>query len=477
MKKIIILGHENPDEDSVISGFLLQNLLNRRKLGVSFQFVIPDLIIEQEVIDICENYGLDVTRFQKEIDLSNPEQEYILVDHHDRDISGKIIAVIDHHPSFVEVKSIPHYLNQPASSTSCLICQGREDEFRREELELAMVAAMIDTASFHSTKTRKSDKDWVLSLCKKLSINYDQLYKVGLCLTPAVSIKEMSLHGLKKYNLENKHLESSYIQIESSDKNSTLINDIILILMDYVSSQNLDAFVFIVHDMTKFQSSVYQIEKGRVKTRLYPQYTSRGNTIIPDVFHDIISKNLKLFIGSSSRDSIDASYLSLAKEISLVLDCSLLFGASSRGMMGSCYREFSRRGKNIYSYTVDKYKDDLENLNSTEEYILSNTFQRTSSLYHDADVLLFLPGGTGTISEVFSMLEENRTTESPKPMILFNYQEFYTPLLNLIHTSVQQGFNDKNIFHYFSVVHTKQELFDKISSFSKEKAKKYEKSH
>ena len=53
MKKIIILGHENPDEDSVISGFLLQNLLNRRKLGVSFQFVIPDLIIEQEVIDIC----------------------------------------------------------------------------------------------------------------------------------------------------------------------------------------------------------------------------------------------------------------------------------------------------------------------------------------------------------------------------------------------------------------------------------------
>lgn len=393
MKKIIILGHENPDEDSLVSGFLLQNLLNRRNLGIDFEFVIPDLVLDQEAVTISSHYGLDVTKFQKEIDLSNPEQEYILVDHHERGLSGKIIAVIDHHPSFVEVKDIPHYINQPASSTTCLICQGREDEFSKKELELAMMAAMIDTASFHSTKTRESDKDWVLSYCKKLNINYDKLYKTGLCLTPSMSIKNMSLHGLKKYHWEQKEVESSYIQIEQVDKNAILIDNILQFLTDYVSSKNLDAFVFIVHDMTNFQSNVYQIEKDRIKTREYSQYTSRGNTIMPDVFHDLTNKNLKLFIGSSSRDNIDASYLSLAKEISESLDCSLLFGAASCGMMGICYHEFSKRGKDIYSYTVDKYKNDLDNLNSTEEYILSDTFQRTSSLYHDADILLLLPGG------------------------------------------------------------------------------------
>lgn len=79
------------------------------------------------------------------------------------------------------------------------------------------------------------------------------------------------------------------------------------------------------------------------------------------------------------------------------------------------------------------------------------------------------------MAEVFSMLEENRTTEHPKPMILFNYQGYYTPLLELIHTSIEQGFNDDSIFHYFSVVHSKEELLDKISSFSQEKEKIYEK--
>lgn len=475
MKKIIILGHENPDEDSIISGFLLQNLLNRRNLGIDFEFVIPDLVLDQETVTICNNYGLDVTKFQKEIDLSNPEQEYILVDHHERKLSGKIIAVIDHHPSFVEVKDIPHYINQPASSTTCLICQGNEDEFSKKELELAMMAAMIDTASFHSTKTRESDKDWVFTFTKLLNINYDNLYKTGLCLTPSMPIREMSLHGLKKYHLEQKEIESSYIQIEQVNKNTILIDDILQFLTEYVSSQNLDAFVFIVHDMTNFQSTAYQIESEIIKKRIYPQYTSRGNTIMPDVFQNLTNPDIKLFIGSSSRDNIDSTYLSLTKEISESLDCSLLFGAASHGMMGICYHEFSKRGKDIYSYTVDKYKDDLENLNSTQEYILSDTFQRSSSLYHDADILLFLPGGTGTMAEVFSMLEENRTAEQPKPMILFNYQGYYTPLLNLIHTSVQNGFNDNDIFDFFTVVHSKEELFDKISSFSREKTKVYEK--
>lgn len=87
-----------------------------------------------------------------------------MLDYHGRNVVVKIIAVIDYHPSFIEFKSIPHYLNQPASSTSCLIYQGKEDEFMREELELAMVTEMIDTVSFLSTKF-SLELDYSLVFC------------------------------------------------------------------------------------------------------------------------------------------------------------------------------------------------------------------------------------------------------------------------------------------------------------------------
>lgn len=41
--KYIILGHENPDVDSIVSGYLLEKYMI--KLGFDAQFVIPDKVI------------------------------------------------------------------------------------------------------------------------------------------------------------------------------------------------------------------------------------------------------------------------------------------------------------------------------------------------------------------------------------------------------------------------------------------------
>ena len=40
LKKYIILGHENPDVDSIVSGYLLEKLLLSKSFNV--EFIIPD---------------------------------------------------------------------------------------------------------------------------------------------------------------------------------------------------------------------------------------------------------------------------------------------------------------------------------------------------------------------------------------------------------------------------------------------------
>ena len=131
-------------------------------------------------------------------------------------------------------------------------------------------------------------------------------------------------------------------------------------------------------------------------------------------------------------------------------------------MMGICYDEFKKKERKILAHTVDKYCDDLQLLKKAKKYVHDDTFIRTKLIYDSADILLFLPGGTGTISEFFSMLEENRTTETPKKIILFNYDNFFDKLLDLIAFISKEKFNNQNNYDYFKVITKIEELYKEM---------------
>ena len=66
MDKIIILGHENPDVDSIVSGYLLEKILNKK--GYNCKFIIPDKIISNDTYELCIKYRIDPSKFMEELD-------------------------------------------------------------------------------------------------------------------------------------------------------------------------------------------------------------------------------------------------------------------------------------------------------------------------------------------------------------------------------------------------------------------------
>lgn len=280
IEKIIILGHENPDVDSIVSGYLLEKILKNK--GYDAEFIIPDKNIEQESLDICRNNGLDPIKFQKDIKFDDKNIKYILVDHNERNVNGEIVCIIDHHPTSKEIK-IDNYYNKKISSTACYICNIFDGLVDEHDLKLAIVATMVDTASFHFTKSRKEDKKWVMYLCKKYEFDYNKLYNQGLCLTKLDDAKKASLNGFKKYNFNNLIVHSSYIQIKDLDLNKTKIKEILNVLKEYIKHQKLIAFVFIVHDMRNFKTMYYLITNEGIEKKYYDSYTARGTTIMPEV--------------------------------------------------------------------------------------------------------------------------------------------------------------------------------------------------
>ena len=276
--RYVILGHENPDVDSLVSGYILEKVMKKRGYDVSF--CIPDKAIAADSEKICNKYGLYLGKYY--VDELPADAKYILVDHNEREVPGEIVAILDHHPTPKDKSHIGYYRNEKVSATACLIAKDCEEELDKDDIELATVATFVDTVSFHSSKTVREDISWVNEMTTKYDLDYDEMYRDGLCLTELTDVEEIAFNGLKKAQYDGLSLHSSYVQIVDLEKNKDVIDGIIERLRKYREEENVDLFVFIVYDMTNFYTKVYKINDD-IDYDEYFLYASRGNTIIPDI--------------------------------------------------------------------------------------------------------------------------------------------------------------------------------------------------
>lgn len=289
-KKLIILGHENPDIDSIVSGILLEYYINKNTKKKA-KFIIPDKEIDEDTINICNKFNIP---YKDHLGCLPCEFiEIILVDHFERDIkNSKIIAIIDHHPTTKKINA-NFYINEKISSTAALITQNNEQYFSKDMLKLAVLATYIDTASFNSTKAQEKDKIWAEEICSKYNFNKDAFYEAGLMLTDLNNLEKAAFTCLKKYNINNKKIEVSSIQINGNNTKEETINNIKEIVINYFLNNNLDIYILIIHDMSIMKTTSYKIFKDGIVIEKYDKYTSRGNVIIPKLEKEISSHNFE----------------------------------------------------------------------------------------------------------------------------------------------------------------------------------------
>lgn len=279
MSKIIILGHKNPDVDSIISGYLLSSYLRYKKFDVSY--VIPDEEIDEETLEILNICSVDTKVFSCGVSKSS---KLILVDHHETKFKNEVIAVIDHHPTIKQF-NYPVYINKLASSTTKHIYDIVSNEcpeyITRRFVELVVIGMAVDTCSFRSSKSKPGDKEWVIEMCEKYDLNVENIMKIGDCITDTSDIYKASIHGYKGYNYFGKSIGTSYIQVRDIDENT--LNLILNVLKNKVTDNSLRMWIFIVVDMLNSTSKVYKISNNKIDTEEYDFIISRGSNIMPEV--------------------------------------------------------------------------------------------------------------------------------------------------------------------------------------------------
>ncbi len=170
---------------------------------------------------------------------------------------------------------------------------------------------------------------------------------------------------------------------------------------------------------------------------------------------------MRVFIGCSSYNSINLKYKELAQNVSELLarrGDKLVFGGTDAGMMSKCFQTFRYYGCKVKAVSDVKYIDDLKGMDYDRETVTPTTFERCKELYLSSELIVILPGGLGTLSEIFGMIEEKRTRDDKKDIIIFNYEGYYDNILNQIKKEQEEGFIGDDLSKLIIIINSLDEL-------------------
>ena len=174
---------------------------------------------------------------------------------------------------------------------------------------------------------------------------------------------------------------------------------------------------------------------------------------------------MKIFVGCSSKNEIPDKYKNECSKLlkKLFLNNDLVFGAYDGGLMGISYHEALKNNKNVIGICPDIYKDDFKTLKCSKEIVTKNVSERIEKLISESDISLFLPGGLGTVNELFMFLESKRSHEFDKPIIIYNCCGFFDDLLSFLNKIYEENFTMDYIKDSYYVSNNIDEIVDYIT--------------
>ena len=76
-----------------------------------------------------------------------------------------------------------------------------------------------------------------------------------------------------------------------------------------------------------------------------------------------------------------------------------------------------------------------------------------------SEIIIALPGGIGTLEELFEMITWKQLGFHSKPIYLLNVLEYWNLFINNLYHMIKIGFLEKEAINYFKVCETVDEIF------------------
>jgi len=298
-----IVGHRNPDTDSVVSTILLSNLLGDNYL--------PSIANE---LNKETKYVLDLLKIPQPVKISSDCDACVLVDHNEPNQMSpevscdKVEMIVDHHKLGGLALSTPITVKiEPVGSTCTIICKlfkENNKQISQQQASLMLAGIISDTLNLKSPITTEEDVEAVKQLKAISDFNVDNLasgmFKAKSDLT-GVSIETVVNQDYKNFEIAGKKVGFGVFETVSPESALERVEEIFTALKNKKQAENTDYMFFAVVDivgemaylmlLSKMEEDLaLRVYRGKSngKYMILPGIVSRKKQMIP-----VLEKTLK----------------------------------------------------------------------------------------------------------------------------------------------------------------------------------------
>lgn len=153
-------------------------------------------------------------------------------------------------------------------------------------------------------------------------------------------------------------------------------------------------------------------------------------------------KSICIFCGSSSGNRPE--YTQKAIDLAILLaekDISLVYGGSNVGLMRVIADTMMKAGGKVIGVMPHTLIErEVAHKNITEFHMVKTMAERKAKMDDLSDAFIAMPGGIGTLDELFEVMSWNQLDIISKPLALYNVDGYWDKLVEFLDHAVNQRF-------------------------------------
>ncbi|HEX8974683.1 MAG TPA: manganese-dependent inorganic pyrophosphatase [Patescibacteria group bacterium] len=307
MGKIFVVGHKNPDTDSIVSAIGAQEYFSK-VLGKEAQAMRAGEL-NNETKFVLEHFGVAAP----EVIINVAEDDSVaLVDHNETSqvFDGldyeKVDYIFDHHKMAIKTEKPIFCHMEPIGSTSSLVAKmmlERGVEISSQTAKLLMAGILSDTLNFTSPTTTEEDKEIAAKINAIAQLDIEtftsEMFKAKSSLE-GISIADIITLDYKTFEMGDKNVGVGTWETTFPESVNEKKDEILEALKAKKIDQKLDYIFFMVVDILKQHCDLYLVgeeEKGlaekvfagSVENDLMqlPGVVSRKKQIVPQLTEEL----------------------------------------------------------------------------------------------------------------------------------------------------------------------------------------------
>lgn len=178
-------------------------------------------------------------------------------------------------------------------------------------------------------------------------------------------------------------------------------------------------------------------------------------------------KYISVFCGSSSgNEGIFVEQAALLGQVIARRGYGVVYGGAHVGLMGAVANgALSEGGEVIGVIPGFLKKKELQHHKLSRMYVVETMHERKALMNKLSDGIIALPGGYGTLEELFEMLTWAQLALHKKPIGLLNVDGFYEPLIAMSQKMIEKGFLKDEYKNLLLIDDDSDGLLDKMEAF------------